>query len=100
MSAILEGWAIVELMGHRRLVGQVSEVEVAGTGMLRIEVPTKAGMVTQFVAPSAVYAITPTTEQSALMAAQINEVAPVNRWELVTLPARATPEGSEDDETY
>lgn len=34
-----EGWAILELMGHRRLAGYVREVEVAGAGMLRLDIP-------------------------------------------------------------
>jgi hypothetical protein len=34
-----EGWAIVELMGHRRLAGWVQEVELAGAPMLRLDVP-------------------------------------------------------------
>lgn len=38
-----EGWAILELMGHRRLAGYVSECEVAGTKLLRIDVPDSSG---------------------------------------------------------
>jgi hypothetical protein len=40
-----EGWAIVELMGHRRLAGYVREVELAGAGMLRLDVPRHAAAV-------------------------------------------------------
>lgn len=38
-AKVFEGWAIVELMGHRRLGGYVHEVELAGAAMLRIDVP-------------------------------------------------------------
>lgn len=34
-----EGYAILELMGHRRLAGYVSEVEIAGAAMLRLDIP-------------------------------------------------------------
>lgn len=34
-----EGWAILELMGHRRLAGWVEEVQLAGHGMIRLDVP-------------------------------------------------------------
>lgn len=34
-----EGWAILELMGHRRLAGFISQVEMFGAAMLRIDVP-------------------------------------------------------------
>lgn len=36
-------WAIVGLPGHRRVVGRVSEQEIAGAGFLRIDVPAPGG---------------------------------------------------------
>lgn len=33
------GWAILELMGHRRLGGYVREVTLAGAGFFRIDIP-------------------------------------------------------------
>lgn len=36
-AAAYAGWAIVEVMGHRRHVGHVSEVTLAGVAMLRVE---------------------------------------------------------------
>lgn len=87
------GWAIVELMGHRRLGGYVSEQEIAGSAFLRIDVP---GVVdaTQFYSAGAVYCITPTTEEMARAAS--GRVEPVHRWEL---PAPEDPE-AEDAEEY
>lgn len=32
-------WAIVELFGHKVIAGEISEVDVAGTQMLRVDVP-------------------------------------------------------------
>lgn len=34
MSEPLRGWFIVELMGHRRLAGYVTEQTIAGAGFL------------------------------------------------------------------
>jgi hypothetical protein len=34
-----EGWAFLELMGHRRLAGKVSEATIAGVGFIRLDVP-------------------------------------------------------------
>jgi hypothetical protein len=34
-----EGWAILELMGHRRLGGYLREQDVAGAAFIRIDVP-------------------------------------------------------------
>jgi hypothetical protein len=38
-------WAVLELMGHRRLGGKVSEQEIAGAAFLRIDVPGPDGAV-------------------------------------------------------
>lgn len=95
-----EGWAVLELMGHRRLVGKLSEATIAGASFLRIDIPGADGQeTTQFYAPSAVYAITPTTEELARRAASLNTVAPINRWELPA-PGRTAPEHLEDTMEY
>ena len=77
-------WAIVELLGHRRLVGKASEQEIAGTGFLRIDVPSEEGATrqTHLVNPSSVYCITPVSEEAAKLAARNANPDPVTRWEL------------------
>lgn len=88
---VFEGWAILELMGHRRLAGHVSEVEIAGQGFLRLEIPEVVDdddtypAVTQFYSPSSVYALTPTTEETARGVR--SRPAPVNAYEVARLPA-------------
>lgn len=80
-----EGWAIVELMGHRRLAGKLSEATIAGSGVLRIDVfvPNRAEPIaTQFYSPKALYCVTPTTEEIACLFAESNMPEPVTRWEL------------------
>lgn len=85
---IFAEWAILELMGHRRLAGFVTEQEIAGKGFLRLEVPGQSGA-TQLYNPAAVYCITPTTEVIARAVAPTNQPAPVQRWEL---PPAITPD--------
>jgi hypothetical protein len=79
-----EGWAILELMGHRKLGGYVRAVAFAGAPMIRIDVPNEnEGVVaTQFYSPSALYCMTPVTEKMAGAIARSNQPAPVQRWEL------------------
>lgn len=77
-----EGWAVLELMGHRRLGGYVTEVELAGKGMLRIDVPGARASATQFYSPAALYCLTPTTEEVARALAARAQPEPVHRWEL------------------
>jgi hypothetical protein len=96
MSEKFEGWCVLELMGHRRLAGYVTEQEIAGAGMLRIDVPGEDGPVaTQFYSPSSVYCITPTTEEIARAVAKRNQPAPVQRWELP--PATVAAERDRND---
>jgi hypothetical protein len=78
------GWVILELMGHRVLAGWLSEQTIAGVAFLRIDVPTDGDVPegTQIYAPSAVYCITPTTEDTARRMARGRRPAPVARWEL------------------
>lgn len=62
------GWAIVELMGHRVIAGQVSEAAQYGAAQLRVDVPGPLVgniAVTQFYGGSAIYSLTPCTEEAA-----------------------------------
>lgn len=74
-------WVILELLGHRRLAGFLTEQEIAGKGFLRIEIPSEPP-VTQLYGPASVYCITPTTEKIATAVARLGRPAPVQRWEL------------------
>lgn len=60
-----DSWAIVELMGHRVRAGRAQEVELAGGKMLRVDIPTEGGDVTEFYSTSAIYALRPCTEEIA-----------------------------------
>ena len=78
------GWAILELMGHRRLAGLVGEAQVGGATFIRIDVPGEGDEVvaTQFYASGALYCLTPTTEEIARSVARTARPEPVRRWEL------------------
>jgi hypothetical protein len=101
------GWCVVELMGHRKIVGFVREVEMFGAKLMRIDVPgsetkdeTGPWQATQFYGGGSIYCITPTTAAMALQAAGINQPAPMSRWELSAAKADGLPmAGDEDDLT-
>lgn len=81
-------WVILELLGHRRICGLMTEVEIAGAKFLRIDIYPEGAMVadaTQFYSPSSVYAITPTTEKTARKLANSREIGPVQPWEVAQL---------------
>ena len=66
-----EGWAILELMGHRRRAGQVSEVELASAKLLRLDIPAvddegaAIPALTEFYGGAAIYCLTPCAEDVA-----------------------------------
>jgi hypothetical protein len=79
-------WAVLELMGHRRLAGKVTDAVIGGGPFIRIDIPTKDGKkTTQFYSPAAVYCITPTTEEIATVIAKNSEPEPVSQWEFHTM---------------
>jgi hypothetical protein len=92
-------WCIVELLGHRRLAGHIQEVQLAGAGFLRLDIPEANGDAgrTQYIAPGSVYALHPTDEATARHAAQAWRPAPVQRWEL---PAAPEPDADDPDDIY
>lgn len=81
-------WAIVELMGHRRIAGMVSEQSIGGASMVRVDVPETSNQpaFTQFYGGQALYCLTPTTEEIARAVAERSCARPVERYELKPLP--------------
>ncbi len=97
-TAVFEGWCILELMGHRKLGGYIKEVQIAGAGFPRIDVPYGEGdppNSTQFYPPSSVYSLVPTTEKMARAVAATYTPQPVQRWELPSAPAPTHTEDSD-----
>ena len=94
-----EEWAILELMGHRRLAGLVSEETIGSASFIRIDVPDGKGdfSATQFYNPAAVYCITPTTKEMAEQVAARNQPQPVSRWELLSESEVSVAEPEEND---
>jgi hypothetical protein len=83
-----EYFAILELMGHRRLAGKVTEAAIGGGSFIRIDMPMKDGsQSTQFYSPGSIYCITPTTEEIARTMSMAYQLEPVNQWEFKQLQA-------------
>lgn len=99
-KAAFEHWAILELMGHRKLGGRVSEALIAGAPFIRIDVPgAEVDVATQFYAPAAVYCITPCSEDLARRTAAAYKPAPVTEYDLPSRPrlAAQTDSGPTDE---
>lgn len=78
-----KNWCIVELFGHSKIAGYCTEENIAGSNMLRVDVPeTKTQPAfTKYYGQGAIYAINPVDEKTALMAVDNIQVAPINIWQ-------------------
>jgi hypothetical protein len=100
---IFETFAIVELFGHSRIAGRVTEQVIAGQGFVRVDVPElpqvgscKARTAfTRLYGPNAIYSITPVDEQTACAAAQSMRVEPITVY--LALPRRTSEDDIETD---
>lgn len=77
-------WAIVEIMGHKRYAGHVSEQVIGGASFVRVDVP--AGIDTQafskMFGAASIYCITPVSEEAARIAAGKLKEQPLSEWDL------------------
>lgn len=67
----LKAWALVEIFGHQRIVGYLTQQAFGNAVMFRVDVPdlTKDGKVvrpgfTRYLGVSSIYSITPVDEQT------------------------------------
>lgn len=85
-------WGIVELFGHTQIAGKITEQNIAGTNMLRIDVPESDNnpAFTKFFGSGAIYAINPTTEEVArIRSVQLN-VKPIDSWDIKRMMDKMT----------
>jgi hypothetical protein len=84
-------WALVELFGHQKIVGKVSEATLAGGAFLRVDVPAFDGAAafTRFYGPGAIYSINPVTEEIARGLLEHYRHEPVSRFELPQIAEKA-----------
>lgn len=95
MSEAFEQFCIVELFGHQKIAGKVSEQVVGGQSFVRVDVPEtkRSGAFTRLFGAGAIYSITPVSEEIATRAAESIYVEPVT---VYISPDRQLPEPEED----
>jgi hypothetical protein len=97
-----ESWAFVELFGHMRIAGKVSESTIGGCSFVRLDVPATTGKpgYTRYLGNGAIYSITPCSEEYARLAAhtieRYRDPIPVD----IPKQLAAHTGGSEEDATW
>lgn len=79
IAQAFDQWGIVEVMGHKRYAGHITEQIIAGAALVRVDVPEveianyghhrTVSAYTKLVGVGSIYCITPTTEEIARAAA-------------------------------
>jgi hypothetical protein len=77
-------WAIFEVMGHVEYAGFISEETIAGTAMLRVDVPDVEGRgaFTKYLSTGALYGISPCSEATARSRAASIKAMPFSAWDV------------------
>jgi len=93
MNEKFEHWALVEIMGHLRLAGRVTEQAIGGANFVRVDIPAVGDQqpFTRLFGASAIYSITLVDEETARLVAAQYRAAPMDEWSarrfLQSLPA-------------
>lgn len=82
MAEKFEAWGIVELMGHQRASGRLSEQTVGGANLLRVDIPDGETFRTVFYGSSAIYAVHITDETVARASAAASGTLPTYAYEV------------------
>ena len=74
-------WGVVEAMGFKKLAGRITEQQIAGSSLIRVDVPEILGedgavrspAYSKLIGVGSIYMITPTDEETARKAAAVLE---------------------------
>lgn len=92
----LDTWGIVEVMGHKKFAGHITEHVIGGAALIRVDVPAvesnalpvdNAAAFCKLIGVGSIYCITPTDEETARKAA-----AALARYGTEVLPVYIPPE--------
>jgi hypothetical protein len=83
-----EMWGVLELMGHVKVAGRITEEERFGGKLGRIDIPDETeGFSTQYFGFASVYRLTAVTEEVARYIARQNTGQPIHAWDLARIKA-------------
>lgn len=94
-------WCIVELFGRQVIAGRVTEQTIGGAPFIRIDVPecNSVPAFTRFYGQGAIYALTPVSEEAAILALRRFRPEPINVY-VPELRQLASPIEQDDDDDF
>jgi hypothetical protein len=97
MTDAFDNFCIVELFGHQKIAGRVTEQVIGGQSFIRIDVPQtkRHAPFTRMFGSGAIYSITPVSEEIAAAAAEQIYIAPVT---VYIEPSRQLPISDDSDD--
>lgn len=83
-SVGFDEWCLLEVMGHNRYAGRVTEQSIGGASLIRIDIPKtkRQPAFSKLFNASSIYAITPVMEEVAKSLAEKINDAPVSVYDL------------------
>jgi len=102
-ESTFDTWALIELFGHSRIAGLVTEQALGGSALIRVDVPALPARgdiqaqpaFTRYFGIAAIYSLTPVSEDLATAAADSMRVHPVEIY-MATPQLRAGLEWDDD----
>jgi hypothetical protein len=98
-----EAWGLLELFGHQRIAGRLTEQTIGGVHFVRIDVPTIGDVqeYTRFFTQGAIYGMTITSEDVARRLATGLRARPISAYDLApSSPALPRPRLEDDGDEY
>jgi hypothetical protein len=96
-------WGVVDVMGHQRYIGRITEEVIAGCGFVRVDVPENGDQpaFTKLIGTSSVYAISPMEESLCRQLAAQRKQTPIESFQLSeALRGLPAPDDDDEDDEY
>jgi hypothetical protein len=99
-ESTFDSWAIVEIMGHQRYAGRVTEETIGGCSFVRVDVPEVDGRpaFSKLFGQASIFCITPVAEEVARKSAGAFKTSPVVVYGALPAPRDIDDDFEKDDD--